>query len=246
MEGICSKFNLEEEKILHLIFSQIKPNEKNDTIFKLLKLDFFNKLELKSDDKYTRYAKIIEGLINKSWMKIKDEKNNPMRGYVVSASRWNYNEPFFEVELSRMFMPLLQQLVRDYTKIELDSVLKLKSKHSLTLYKWLCSWTDESKKTNQRYLTTKELKELLGLSIDDYVCKGKFNRTDFERYTIKVAINEISEKTNLSVQFKKNKKGNKIQNYEFTWTKKNIEKPQNTKDKNTPVKIGKREKNSTK
>ncbi|WP_425381819.1 replication initiation protein [Spiroplasma endosymbiont of Polydrusus pterygomalis] len=116
-------------------------------------------------------------------------------------------------------MPFIEQLIRDYTKINLDRVLKLK--HSLTLYKWLCSWSDENKKENQRDITTKELKELLGLSIDTYVQNGKFNRADAERYTIKSAIQEINEKTNIIVSYKKNKIGNKIENYEFNCNQRN-------------------------
>lgn len=115
-------------------------------------------------------------------------------------------------------MCFIEQLVRDYTKINSDSVLKLKD--SLTLDKWLCSWTDENKKQNQRYITTKELKELLSLAIDTYVQNGKFNRADFERYTIKRAIQEINEKTNVIVSYKKNKIGNKIENFEFNWKQK--------------------------
>ncbi|WP_210381263.1 RepB family plasmid replication initiator protein, partial [Borreliella valaisiana] len=36
------KFTLEEQKVLHLIFSQINPYGKNPTTFKLNKLDFFD------------------------------------------------------------------------------------------------------------------------------------------------------------------------------------------------------------
>lgn len=217
---MCNKFTLEEEKILHLIFSQIKPYEKNDTFINLIKLDFFNKLELESKNKYNRYRKLIYGLINKTFIEIKDLDGDDLIGVVISSSKWNKDKPFFTIEISRMFMPYLEQLVKEYTKLELDSILKLKSKHSLTLYKFLCSWTDENIKENQRYIITKDLKELLGLSIDTYVQNGKFNRADFERYTIKRAIQEINEKTNIIVRCKKNKKGNKVQNYEFTWTQK--------------------------
>ena len=217
---MCNKFTLEEEKVLHLIFSQIKPYEKNDTLINLVKLDFFDKLELESGNKYNRYLNLVHGLINKTFIEIKDLDGDDLIGVVISSSKWNKDKPFFTIEISRMFMPYLEQLVREYTKLQLDSILKLKSKHSLTLYKFLCSWTDENKKTNQRYITTKELKELLGLAVDSYVQNGKFNRGDFERYTIKRAIQETNEKTNIIVSFKKNKKGNKVQNYEFTWTQK--------------------------
>ena len=117
-------------------------------------------------------------------------------------------------------MPYLEQLVKEYTKLQLDSILKLKSKYSLTVYKFLCSWNDENKKTNRRYITTKELKELFGLSIDDYVYNGKFRRFEFETKTVNIALREINEKSNYVVKCKNNKIGNKVQNYEFIWTKK--------------------------
>ncbi|MBP1525512.1 MAG: RepB family plasmid replication initiator protein [Spiroplasma ixodetis] len=53
-----------------------------------------------------------------------------------------------------------------------------------------------------------------------YVYNGKFRRYDFERETIKKAINEINKVSNISLSFKKNKKANKVLNYEFTWIQK--------------------------
>lgn len=234
-----SKLTLEEQKVLHLIFSQIKPDEKNPTVFKLNKLDFFNKLELESEDRYNRYRKLIQGLIKKSYFEIKDIKGNETIGVVIHKAKWYKNEPYFEIFLDEDFMPYLEQLVKIgyYTKVNLNSVLKLKSKHSLTLYKWLCSWTDESKSQSQRYIITKDLKELFGLSIDDYVYNGKFNRAHFERKTIKPAIGEIILKTDLAVSFKKNKKGNFVQNYEFTWTQK---EENSKKDKKTKLILNKK------
>ncbi|WP_174479965.1 replication initiation protein [Spiroplasma endosymbiont of Danaus chrysippus] len=214
------KFTLEEQKVLHLIFSQINPYGKNPITFKLNKLDFFNKLELESKNRYPRYRKLVHSLINKSLFEITDEKGGVRIGVVIFDSYWKPKEAYFEISLNPNFMPYLEQLVREYTKLQLDSILKLKSKHSLTLYKFLCSWTDENKKINQRYITTKDLKELLGLSIDDYVYKGKFNRADFERKTINLSLSEINEKTDLIIKLIKNYKNGKVQNYEFTWTQK--------------------------
>lgn len=223
------KFSLEEQKVLHLIFSQINPYGNNPTTFKLNKLDFFNKLELDSTDRYPRYRKLIRNLINKTFFEIKEQNGDELVGVVIYNSKWYAKQPFFEVKLNSEFMPYLQQLVKNYTKINLDSALKLKSKHSLSLYKWLCSWTNEDQNTNQRYITTKELKELFGLSINDYVYNNKFNRAHFERRIINPIILEINKKTNINVSFKKQKKHNKIQNYEFNWINKETTKIKNTK-----------------
>jgi len=215
---INTKFTLEEEKVLHLIFSQINSFSKNDTTIKLNKLDFFDKLELESTNRYPRYRKLIRGLIHKTYVEFVDNYGTEYIGVVINSSVWKPKETFFEVELTKMFMPFLEQLIKDYTKVDLNSILGFKSKHSLTLYKWLCSWNDESKKQNERYITTKDLKELFGLSIDDYVYNGKFRRFDFERETITKAINEINKISNINVFFKKTKENGKVLNYEFTWT----------------------------
>ncbi|WP_342276330.1 replication initiation protein [Spiroplasma endosymbiont of Nebria brevicollis] len=215
-----TKFTLEEEKALHLIFKQINAFGKNDTTIKLNKLDFFNKLELESTNRYPRYRKLIRGLIHKTYVEFVDNYGAEYVGVVINSSVWKPREPFFVVELTKMFMPYLELLIRDYTKVDLNSVCAFKSKHSLTLYKFICSWTDDSKQTNQRYITTKDLKELFGLNISDYVYNDKFKRYDFERETIKKAINEINKVSNISLSFKKNKKGNKVLNYEFTWIQK--------------------------
>lgn len=242
-----TKFTLEEQKALHIIFSYIKPFEKNPTTFKIEKKSFFEKLNLVGDSKYKRYHNLLKLLINKTFSEIvKKETNSILMGSIISDTEWFNQEEYFEVSLNSKFMPYIEQLVNHYTKLNLDSVVAFNSKHALTLYKWLCSWTDENKKINQRYLTTKELKELFGLSIDDYVYKGKFHRKLFETRTVYSSIKEINKKTNIIVSFKKRKKGNKVQNYEFNWTQKekthldnhtkqNANKSQSLNDKKTQL-----------
>lgn len=68
---------------------------------------------------------------------------------------------------------------------------------------------------NNRYITTKDLKIMLGLTKDDYMQGEKFNRTSFEKNTINKAINEINKKSNFIVTYKKNKKNNIVENYAF-------------------------------
>jgi len=213
-----SKFTLEEEKVMHLVISQIKPYEKNPNIFKLSKLDFFNKLELESKNRYPRYRQLIQGLIKKTFVEITDIDGEELMGVVVTASKWHKKQSFFEIEISKMFMPFLEQLVRDYTQVNLDTILKFNSKHTLNLYKWLCSWSDDKVLTKgSRYIMTKDLKELFGLTKEAYVQNGKFNRADFERRTVNPAIEEINSKSNLTVYYRKNKKGNRVLNYNFSW-----------------------------
>lgn len=211
-----SKLTLEEQKALHLIFSHVEPFKKNPTNFLINKIDFFEKLNLKGDDKYKRYKLIANSLILKTFIEIDNDQVNS-KGVVIYNVEWRKKEPYFEVSLNPKFMPYLEEFINYYTKIDLDSFVSFRSKHALTLYKFFCSWNSE-KKTIQ---TTKQLKELLGLNEDSYVQNGKFNRAAWERDTINKAINEINNVSNLQVNYKKNKKHNKVQNYEFYWKEKN-------------------------
>lgn len=210
-----SKLTLEEQKALHLIFSHIEPFKKKPTTFLINKVEFFEKLNLKGDSKYQRYNVIANNLILKTFIEIDNDKVSS-KGVVIYNVEWKKKEPFFEVSLNPKFMPYLEQFIDYYTKIDLDSFVSFRSKHALTLYKFFCSWNSE-KKTIQ---TTKQLKELLGLSQETYVQSGKFNRSAFERDTIIKAIKEINFVSNLEIDYKKNKKGNKVLNYEFSWIEK--------------------------
>lgn len=217
---MCSKFTLEEEKALHLIFSYIKPfNYQNSTTVQIEKKYFFEKLNLVGDSKYKRYKILISKLRKQTETEIIGSDWN-YEGFMIIGSNWFYKQPFFEVDLNPKFMPYIEQLKEHYTKVDLNAVCSFKSKHALTLYKFLCSWTNESNKENCRYITTKDLKELLGLSIDSYVQNGKFKRYLFEKYTIDVAIKEINQYSDLNISYDKKKENGKVKKYEFIWIQK--------------------------
>lgn len=218
---MTSKFTLEEEKALHIIFSYIKPfNYQNSTTIQIEKKYFFEKLNLVGDSKYKRYEKIIVNLIGKTVTKInKPETNSELIGVIIYSSQWYNKKPFFEIKLNPDFMPYLEQLKEHYTKVDLNTVCAFKSKHALTLYKFLCSWTNKSKNENKRYLTTKDLKELFGLSKETYVQNGKFKRYLFEKKTIDVAIKEINQYSDLNISYDKKKENGKVKKYEFIWKK---------------------------
>ncbi|MBP1526519.1 MAG: replication initiation protein [Spiroplasma ixodetis] len=216
-----SKFSLEEQKALHLIFSHINPFEKNPTTFEINKSEFFEKLNLVGDSKYERYKRTIEKIIQKSFVEIKDKMTgNKINGVAITASIWNDKKTFFEVDINPRFMPYLEQFIGYYTKIDLDSLVSFKSKHALTLYKLFCSWNDKK----QTQIGTKDLKDLLGISKEAYVQNGKFNRSEFENKTIKKAISEINQSGNLTVNWKKVKKANKVLYYHFDWNFRNKNK----------------------
>ena len=82
---------------------------------------------------------------------------------------------------------------------------------------------DKWKLTNVDYLgidySTRQLKMMFGLSIDDYMRDGHFDRYNFEKITINRAVKEINEKSKCikNLTYRKVKKGNRIQYYLFSY-----------------------------
>ena len=119
------------------------------------------------------------------------------------------------------YLPLVQQLANNFVRLLDDDVVSFDSKFSMMLYQNLMK--DKWKLTNIDYLgidySTRRLKMIFGLSIDDYVQNGRFNRADFERRTINRAVKEINEKSKCikNLTYKKVKKGSRVQYYLFSY-----------------------------
>ena len=215
-----TRMTLEEEKLLHCIFSQLNPYGENEPKVTLKKSELFEKLGLKSSDRYSRIMNQFRHMIRKTVVELYINGNDHI-GAVITDVMSNYRSEYIEVLLNPRFMPYVEKLVAHYTKLQLDSIVQFDSRYSLILYKHLSSWAGTHPERMQ-LISTKELKELFGLSKDDYVYNGHFNRALFEKYTIDVAIDEINDKVpGFDVTYKKSKKGNRVQGYIIHWIDRN-------------------------
>ncbi len=170
------------------------------------------------DTNYEYYKDVIKSLIKSSY--VEGTVNGvDIMGYAVP---WVTSVPeaeniTFKFKLFNDFLPYFQLLASNYTIIELEQAKKFKSRFSYTLYMNLLSWREYNKECF-RFYTTKQLKEMFGLDKDDYCRKnGKFDRPDFEKKTIDVAISEINKLTTLRVMYKKNYKNRQVANYQFNF-----------------------------
>lgn len=215
-----SKMTLEEEQLLHCIFSQLDPYGKNNPKVTLKKSELFEKLGLKSSNRYSETKKKLRSLLGKSLVDFTVDDVDYV-GFVLTDFKSDHKSEDIEVYMNPRFMPYVEQLVSHYTKLQLDSIVQFDSKYSLILYKYLSSWAGDHPE-RALMVSTKELKELFGLSKEDYVYHDKFNRALFEKYTLDTAIDEINEKVpGFDVVYKKSKKGNRVQGYIIHWIDRN-------------------------
>ena len=170
------------------------------------------------DTNYEYYKSIISNLIKSSYVDGEIDGKDVM-GYVIPwvEADSKAEQITFKFTILNKLLPYFQCLYRNYTKIEIEQTKNFKSKFSMALYLNLLSWSN-GENESYRFYTTKQLKEMFGLSKDDYCYKsGKFDRPNFEKYTIEVAIKEINQNTRMKVEYKKNKKNNRVANYQFNF-----------------------------
>ncbi len=215
-------FDISSYKILGLLLSKLNfkiDNSVNGLVTVEVSLSEIIKACGSNSNNYNHYRKAIAQIVKSSYVDGNIDGVDIM-GFAVPlvTSIPNTELISYKFELFNRFMPYFQQLASNYTLITLEETKNFKSKFTYTLYLNLMSWKDSNNEEYYRYFTTKNLKELFGLSKDDYCRKdGKFDRNAFERNTIEVAIKEMNEKTNLKVAYKKEYKGRLVKNYVFNF-----------------------------
>lgn len=196
---IRGKNNMDEceYKLFCAIVSQIDPFVTNGNCVRLQKKEFYNLLGLMSDNKYNRWIKKAFGMMEKS--KIMFERDGKVQGgYVI---QWVEDRgDVFEFTIASQIMPELERLNdRQYARWLLKNTVSLKSAYAMKLYAYLNSWQD------------KRIVDVSYEWIRDFFMVGnKYKKKqDFERRCIIQAIDEINEKTNMSVEWRPIKEGGK-------------------------------------
>ena len=191
-------------------------------------------------EKHTSYEamkRAVEGLYEAgfSYSKI-DEKSGKIGHY---KSRWvdkiGYIDDLGCVELvfASDVIPLITRLEARYTEYELKQVVGLHSEYAIRLYELIIQWRSV-RKTN--LISLAELREKLGL-VDEY------KRIEaFKRRVLDLAVKQINEHTDITVDYEQHKQGRVITGFTFKFKikakpKKTIEVKKDDIDPLTPLKM---------
>lgn len=217
------KWSVFEQKLFFLTISQLQfTMANNPTKVILKKKDIFEKLGLNPDNTPGGYLRSqFKMMMLKSYVEWEDEEDPEEiweDGYLVINVKATKKEIF--VTLNENYLPLLEGLCTNYTMMLLDDLVVFSSGHTLALYQQLRRMYDTRYLWNEKDFTTKQLKELFGLSKDDYMRKdGKFDRYNFEKYCVQVAVDEINEKAKMlgGLTWRKTKKDGLVDKYVFRY-----------------------------
>lgn len=113
----------------------------------------------------------------------------------------------FTVKINETARPYFFELKNNFTAMQLKSVLNCSSKYAKRLYAIACQW----RSVGTKRFEIKELKEMLGLI--DKKGNEQFERiSDFKKFVLDIARNQISENTDIELDYDLKKRGR-----EFFW-----------------------------
>lgn len=207
----ATNFTVEEQRLFYITLASIRPNQKSN-IVEIEKKAVLDMLGFKSQNQYSRLRSMFTKMIKKSLILSGDDEI------------WNDSFLFYKCRTTKKkiyiyvddeYIPLLIELQPGFTRLLSDDAISFNSKFSMILYQQLMRLNNKG--DFGVGFTTKELKTIFGLSKEDYVSGGRFDRYNFERKTINVAIKDINEKSKCiqNLRYEKRKRNGRIQGYVF-------------------------------
>ncbi len=139
------------------------------------------------------------------------------------VSRIAYIDEHAEVEIvfADDVIPLITELEARFTQYELKQISGLSSTYAIRLYELLIAWRSTGKTP---ILSLDEFKNKLGVNAGDY------SRADnFKRRVLDIAISQINEHTDITVEYEQHKQGRIITGFSFTFKFKKVPKAEKQK-----------------
>ncbi len=216
------KLTLEEQRIFLALVSLI---DKNDEDFKDYKISVQVLKELTGTKRKDIYSAIKEAVSRLLKRTILIETENDFEAFnLISYAKYKKGEGYFIISIDKHLKPYLLKLKEKFTSVSLAYIFRLRSVYSIRLYELLKQYED----TSYRIDEVSTLKEMLGIEKNEYK-----DWRNFERIVLKKAVQEINEKTDLEVSYKKKKTGRKITHIEFEIHSKKANEIEDTETENS-------------
>lgn len=195
---ITSKYelSLQEQRIILSLVSLVDSKDQRQFYEYEMSVKEFSELLGVQNTNHTYLSKVTKSLMEKV-VEIEDDKR-VVQVHWLSSCIYYKGEGKVKLELHRELMPYLLQLKEQFTTYYLSNILQMKSKHSIRLYEILKS---EQFKGNFK-IEVDKLKYMMN-------CESYSRYSNFNQKVMKPAIQEIKEKSDILVNYKAVKKGNK-------------------------------------
>lgn len=221
---INASYNLDlvEQRLILLAIVEARESKKGIDTNNALTVhasSYINHFKVEKHTAYEVLKNACESLFSRQFSyQFKNEHGNTeyVRSRWVSKISYVDNEAFVKLVFAPDVVPLITRLEQHFTSYEIKQVSQLTSRYAVRLYELLIAWRSVGKTP---LFEIKEFREQLGVEDSEY------NRTEaFKRRVLEIAIDQISELTDITVKYEQHKKGRSIIGFSFTLIQKNINK----------------------
>lgn len=223
-----------EQRLILLAIVHARETGKGITADNALEIHASSYMQQFNVDKHAAYEALqsaAETLFNRYFSYTDRHQNRVERVRSRWISRIGYieSQAVIRITFAPDVIPLITRLEECFTSYELQQVSDLSSAYAIRLYELLIRWRTTCKLS----VSLEELRNQLG--VDD----GRYKAMkDFKLYVLDLAVKQLTDKTDIVVQYQQKKQGRKIVGFDFKYTFKEKQKVNRstaqTKDKSTP------------
>ncbi len=235
---INASYNLDliEQRLILLAIVQARKNQKpvtNDDKVIISVADYANEFGVTpSGSLYENIKNSCETLFERQFSYKELTEKDEIK---YSKSRWvskvSYipNSATIELFFTPDVVQLITMLEKHFTSYELEQVAGLNSKYAVRCYEMLIAWRSQGKTP---VISVQDFRERLGVLDSEYKTMG-----DFKKRVLDLAMNEISEKTDIKATYEQHKKGRKIIGFSFSFKQKKPKQKEKIPDMLAPIKM---------
>jgi plasmid replication initiation protein len=204
------RLSLTQQRIVILMASLVQPDDEDFKWYRLSVGGFMDILDINRPNLYTQMVFMIHKLMEVV-LTIHIGEGKHMKTHWIQKAKYEVGGGFVDVSFDPDLKPFLLHLKGKFTTYKLENVMQLKSSYSIRIYELMKQYQNIGK----RVLAIEALKTMLGIEAGEY---QRYNH--FKEKVILVAYREINEKTDINFDFKEIKLSRKVNELEFTITKK--------------------------
>jgi len=198
------RLSIQEQRIILLLISKIRPEDVNFLWYKFGILDFAKFLGIeKSQGIYLDVRKAVRKLMKR--IVTVDRKDRNIDLHWIEAAAYG-EKGFVKICMNQVLKPYLLNLKAQFTKYNISYIVHLRSTYSIRIYELLKRFEYLGEAT----FSLDKLKYMLGVDPDEYTLYG-----NFKSKVILVAQKELLEKTDKAFTFEEEKNGKKISEIRF-------------------------------
>jgi len=208
---------IDEIRLIYIALTKVDSRKSNMGTIEIYAEEFADMFNLSPKNIWRNMQNSLVSIREKT-LKIKSLNSESEEKSIKWFSICNYHRSSsgghsIELKFSDSISPYLFELNKNFTKIKLNDIRKLKTPFAHRLYLWL---TQEYKMKSGNYY---DLKLLLNTVKEKLLIPtGSYTKwRDFKQRILQPAIDEINRKTNLTVSFETKKRSNKIHLIQFTY-----------------------------